>query len=347
MPEDAFAWRQRQYEERAQARADLRAARTAPPTAPGVAPAPTRSFGFQSGAGAPSEEVGRAASLVQAGNELGSPTSFNAGAGAPAPVEVVRGMRTTYTNPAPDSGEGGGYNPTLSRNTREFASPVQAGQAFNRGELNQDLALAAKTPGVTPNVAALTEKYGEYVPPEGPKIAALGEQQRLTQAAENKRPDLMAKAEADRAAEATRVGETYVATLKNYLANTFGTFDSATNRMAFKPTDENTARDALAAEEVARREGAPAAIAHYQDRQNIRSYLGTMQDQLPKGFDANAYLSAVSQNPAAWKELVSKGRALKVSSPAPPQGASALQQLGTIGEHITPEWMKPKPGVNY
>ena len=115
--------------------------------------------------------AGRAPELAQAGAELGAPTSYAGGAGAPVPVEVVRGTRTTYTNPAP-SNEGGGYNPTLSRNTREFASPIQAQQAFNRGELNQDLALA-KRPGMTPNMPALTEKYGAYVPPEGPKIEAV------------------------------------------------------------------------------------------------------------------------------------------------------------------------------
>ena len=109
---------------RSMRRRDSGGFREATPAAP-EAPA-TRSFGFQSGAG-PGEKMAaaRAPELAGAGAALG-------GAGAPPPVEVVRGARTTFTNPAPDS-PGGGYNPTAARNTQEFASPLQAGQAFNRG----------------------------------------------------------------------------------------------------------------------------------------------------------------------------------------------------------------------
>jgi hypothetical protein len=307
MAEDLHAYYQRKSDERAQNRQDLAAA--AAKNAAVEAPVtPTRSFGFTSGAGAPQEEVGRTASLVQAGAELGSPTSFNAGAGAPVPVEVVRGMKTTYTNPAPDMGAGGGYNPSLSRNTREFASPVQAGQAFNRGELNQNLALAAKTPGVTPNMEALTGKYGEYVPPEGPKIAAEGEQRRLAAAAELRSPEKVAAGEAIRAAEADRIGGLHVSTLKNYLATAYPGYDK----------NETMALDAKASEEVARQIGAPAAKTHFQERQAIRSYLKAAPN-LPNNFDVNAYMGAVSQDPAAWKELVSRGRALKVTTPPEPQ----------------------------
>ena len=78
------------------------------------------------------QDQGRGANLVANAGELGEPTSFRGGAGAPAPAEVVRGMRMTYTNPAADTG--GGYAPTPGRGTAEFATPTEAGQAYNRGQ---------------------------------------------------------------------------------------------------------------------------------------------------------------------------------------------------------------------
>jgi hypothetical protein len=193
-------------------------------------------------------------------------------------------------------------------------------------------------------VPALTEKYGEYVPPEGPKIAAAGAEARLAQAAENRSPEKVAAAEAIRAAESERVAGTHVATLKNYLVTTHPGYDK----------NETTALDAKASEEVARQEnraGNPdagkQAVVHFQDRQAIRSYLATNPFQLPEGWDVNRYIGALSQNPAAWAQMVKEGQAKRLTAPAEPAEPGALQQLRTLGKAITPAWMLPKEGVNY
>jgi hypothetical protein len=198
------------------------------------------------------------------------------------PIHVIRRMASTWQGPTPG---------------QEYRTLEQANQAFIRAGQGE----------------ALPGTRAGYDPVEGPKIRAGGEEQRATDLAANKRPDLAALGEATQAAQAEKVSEGHVSTLKNYLTNTYGKLDTATGRMTFKPADENVARDALASEEVARREGAPAAITHYQERQAVRSYLKKVA--LPANFDVNAYMGAVSQNPAAWKELVSKGRALGVTKP--------------------------------
>lgn len=152
-----------------------------------VAPTEGRSFGFQSGAGRGGEAAAaRAPELTGAGAALGEPTSFRGGAGAPMPVEVVRGFRTTYTNPAPDS-PGGGYSPTPARNTQEFASPLQAQQAFNRGARSEAVA-AGDARGFTTPEATLDAQYGGFRPLGQTAAETVGEQARLTRTADAKGP---------------------------------------------------------------------------------------------------------------------------------------------------------------
>jgi hypothetical protein len=230
------------------------------------------------------------------------------------PIHVIRRMASTWQGPTPG---------------QEYRTLEQANQAFIRAGQGE----------------ALPGTRAGYDPVEGPKIRALGEEQRATDLAANKRPDLVALAKTTEADLATKTSEGHVASLKNWLDTTFGTYDSSTGKTAFKPADEGVSRDALAAAEVARREGAPAAKTHFQERQAVRSYLKKVA--LPANFDVNAYMGAVGQNPAAWQELVAKGRAQKVTAPATSAEPGAMEQLGMIGKQITPGWMEPRKGVNY
>jgi hypothetical protein len=83
---------------------------------------------------------GEAVNVVANSAELGAPTSYDGGTGAPEPITVMRGMRQTYA-PLRQAGQ--------QFIEGEFATPTMARQAFNR---------AAGT--------------GEYVPPEGPRLQA-------------------------------------------------------------------------------------------------------------------------------------------------------------------------------
>lgn len=87
--------------------------------------------------------------------QLGAPTSFKGGAGAPESIGVIRGLRQTF---APPRQEGQQFI------EGEYSTPLRAAQAFNRSA------------GV-----------GEYESPEGPKL-------RLVADLENKRPDLKVQA---------------------------------------------------------------------------------------------------------------------------------------------------------
>jgi hypothetical protein len=208
----------------------------------------------------------------------------------------------------------------------------QAKQAFNR-------AAGMGAPGGPEGTG--------YIPPEGPGYEAKA-------AAEyGKRPDLVALAEARKAQLAKDTADEHVATLKNYVTTSHGTFDKESGRTVFKPTDEGMSRDYMAAEELAKREGAPVAITHFDERQMARKYLASRP--APKGFDVNAYLGAVSKSPKAWGDLVKQGREIadreKVTAPpsAEPENLSLGQQskllwaaAGRGGRAITPTWMRPK-----
>ena len=301
MSENRYAYFQRKADERAASR-EAENPRNLAMAVP--EPTPTRSFGFQSGAARVNE--GREKNLAAAGAGLGAPTSWAGGEGAPAPIGVIRGMKQTY---ATDTG-----GPQLA----EFATETQAKQAFNRSQ--------SQSGGYG----------GEYVPPEGPEIAARGEQLRLAAAAENKRPDLV---EATEASKLKRLADEHVGALTSYLTSAYGKQDPGTGRMVFKPANETMSRDAMAAEEVARQEakrggdGGKAGIGHFQDRQNIRALLadGIANGQVPKGADINAYISAKMQVPEEWQALAKRAKQFVTTSRPPVAHKPWFEQMAEYG----------------
>ena len=142
---------------------------------------------------------------------LGAPTSYAGGEGAPAPVEVIRGNKTTYVNAAPDAG--GGYNPTPGTGTKEYGSLLQAGQAYNRGN-----------------------KVGEYVPPEAPKLQAAADIDPTGQRAVN----LATAADKEAASAKTAVTDHQGTYRKSFLGD-HGDFDKEKQTFGM-PADENLSR---------------------------------------------------------------------------------------------------------
>ena len=218
------------------------------------------------------------------------------------PIPIIRRMTTTWQGPEPG---------------QEYRTLARANQAFIRAGQGE----------------ALPGTIAGYDPVEGPRIRAEADKLAAVARAEaevyNRRPDLAVLAKRTQQEMAGYAGDRSVADLKGWFDSNFGKFDSSTGKTVFKPADEATSMDARAAELVAKREGmagrdgAQAGINHFQERQAIRSYLKSpdfMKNvQNPLAFNANAYLGAVSQNPAAWKELVEKGRAMRVTAPPEPQ----------------------------
>jgi hypothetical protein len=151
---------------------------------------------------------------------------------------------------------------------------------------------------VSPNLAALSEKWGDYVPVAGPEIAAKGEELRKAQAAELKHPEKVATAKALEAQEAQRVAEANVGAFRRWLPTLPGMGTMKDGKLTFAPQDENMARDILAAEEIARTKGTDEAKAHYQTRQEARPYLAS------KGVkDIDGLLNYSAQNSVLWANL--------------------------------------------
>jgi len=100
---------------------------------------------------------GEGTGSVKGANLVGGlePTAYNAGAGAPAPIGVIRGTRQTF---ATDTG-----GPQL----QEFATPLQAGQASNRFEKGKNLVAIENLPvEAQPGAREAVEgKFGGYRAP--------------------------------------------------------------------------------------------------------------------------------------------------------------------------------------
>ena len=275
------------------------------------------------------QDQGRGANLVANAGEMGEPTSFRGGAGAPAPAEVIRGMRMTYTNPAA-ANPGGGYNPTPGRGTAEFATPTEAGQAYNRGQRGAFLVNNPVNPNVTYPAGSSPEeqantRFGGYQAPGTnlavAKVQALGEDQRQTQSAENKRPDLVAAADIARQKQEQQKSEVAVEGFNKLLHESpYSSFDATKGQLAFKPKDENMARDAKAAENIAHQTQDPqAGLQHFNERQMVRQWLLTQP--LQPNTNINAMLDAAASNPDHWQGLVQDAK--KVMGVSRPSATSA------------------------
>lgn len=249
-----------------------------------------------------------------AGAGLGEPTSFRGGAGAPEAVPVTRGMQTTYTIP-PKTPDGGGFVAQPGTG-QEFLTPMRAGQEFNRAQGGVETA-AADARGITdPTIAA---RRGVFRP-EGAtgheiQAQAVGEQQRLTQSAENKRPELVAQAAAQDTAQKKAQAKQHVTDFQSWLTQSpYATFKDG--KLEYKSKDEHMERDRIAAESIAQEQGPKAGQQHFEDRQNIRRWLTTQA--LPSGFDANVYLNELSKNPALWQQLATQaGQLPPAQAPRP------------------------------
>ena len=266
------------------------------------------------------QDQGRGANLVANAGEMGEPTSFHGGAGAPAPVEVVRGMRMTYTNPAADTG--GGYAPTPGRGTAEFATPTEAGQAFNRGQRGAFLANPPANPNLTypPGYweKQADEKYGEYQPVGTNLLQQKIEGAKEATSAENKAPEKVEQAKhwtAKTAAEEAANRKTQITTdqgaLRQQLEQEIGSPD-ATGKNLSLPTDPqfqaiHKKMDGLIAQGVPRDEAykavAPELHKLYSTPENINGAINLYQKQTGKAVPPETIMALQSGKPQAMETL--------------------------------------------
>jgi hypothetical protein len=271
-----------------------------------VAPAPAdpggRNFGFRN-TGAIREQGLQTAGLATRAAEVGEPTSFRSGAGAPEPIAVMRGTATTFSP---------GRLPGHQFAEPEMATPLQAQQVWNRGMRGEAVATGDRRGFTTPE-ATLDTQFGGFRAPgqtiEEVKAAkeppSHGEAWRAQAGVYKKQEEGLAQTQ-----DVAKSKQNVEGFNKWLHESPYSTFDAKTNKLAFVPQDENQARDAKAAENIAHAQGVDAGKQHFEGRQLARKWLTTQP--LPPNFDVNAYLAAVSSDPKAWAELMDKTKASAV-----------------------------------
>ena len=295
------------------------------PTQPGKSnlPVPTdtgaRSFGFRSGAANPAITP-HEANAVAAGAALGEPTSFRGGAGAPAPVAIMRGMRTTFQNPAADQGPGGGYVQTPGSSPQEYATPVQAGQAWNQGMRGGAVGEGERRGFTTPE-ATLDTQYGGFRAPgqttaeiqatkEGPGAT----QERTMKGSLFEAQQQKIKREEEQATK-KQVGETF----ESRALKRWGTYKDG---KPARPAEEHILRDLDEAKDYAMEKGDHKAGEQYME------WSQRLREMYP-----DVYATTMKTNPLAWRDIVvTHGPQIPatITVPAAPKkswGASAAEAM--------------------
>jgi hypothetical protein len=201
-------------------------------------------------------------------------------------------MRTSYVNPTPDNGQGG-FTPTPGTGPREFATPLQAGQALNQATGVGEY----RAPGQT--VAEINATK------EAPGAAALrGLQTQVAQAALD---------------ETTKQGN-----VSDFNKKWQGLYAQSDKTGAFaKPTDPNVIQDMSRAAEVARTQGPEAGLKHYQESLQVRQHEPLFTDQNLQahkvGFTTEELNTLRQQNPDLYRRTVlTVGPKLQQAGARPP-----------------------------
>ena len=282
----------------------------AAPVAQPQTPAPTegRSFGFRN-TGAIREQAQQAGQLAAGAAQVGEPTSFRGGAGAPEPIAVMRGTATTFSP---------GRLPGQQFAGPEMATPLQAQQAWNQGMRGQAVAEGERRKYTTPE-ATLDTQYGGFRAPgtslkETPQgeipghVEAWKAQAGLAKAQQGVVEAGQAKI--DRA----KIGTDFEQLMHE---SPYSTFDSGKGKTEFKAKDEAQYRDYLASKNLALAQGDPAVgRKHFEERQQVRQWLQTQP--LAPNTNIDAMLDAAASNPEHWQGLVADAqKVIKTAQPAP------------------------------
>lgn len=303
----------------------------APPVAPTLADGNGLGAGFRQPGQSMAPPTGEAIPQAEGGGVIGGNLmAGQAQDAAPAPganlvppPEVIRGNTQGPGDVHPswqlyhNSGRGEDYPAAVAafrRSQGEGALKTQEGEANRGAELEKARILGAsqiEAAGAANKIPGQTEYWQQKTQGE--------------------------KAEQDKVARA-KIGADYDTLMHEHPDSTF---DTGTGQTKFKAKNESQYRDYLASKNLAIAQGNPkAGRQHYDESQLVRQWLDTQT--LQPGANKDAMLDAARQNPEHWQGLVADAKkVMGVTHPA------VQSDWGKIAEHITPEWMKPKQGVNY
>ena len=270
---------------------------------------------------------GEGTGSVKGANLVGAmePTAFNAGAGAPAPTQVIRGMHQTF---ATDTGAG---------QPQEFATPLQAGQASNRFEKGKNLvAIENLPPEAQPGAREAVEgKFGGYRAPG----------QTLAEIAAAKEPPQKGAYFQSLIDEGVRKAKNeqealHTTNFQKLFHAQYGEFDKAGQYV--KPTDPAVVRDMKLAEEVARNQGPEAGMKHYQESLQVRQHeplfndMVLQQNKLP--FTMQELGTLKQQNPELYRRtILTIGPKLGQAVKSQPQSPGLLGPTQLQGEPGAPQ----------
>lgn len=230
------------------------------------------------------------------GKELGEPTSYRGGAGAPDPVHIIRRTTSTF-----------GYGP------EEYATPLQAQQAHNRAMLHKSLGdIAARSerekltrPGL---VEAAKDRYGEYRAPgqtlEEIKAAGLAEARRAQgdyYQAQARGLDVAARGAEQQLAKTEGADAPEVTNFLNEILAKHGRKIPKQNAPGYDyewPTDRGMVDDINRALDVAKKQGAEAGRKAFEENRAIREYEPLFSPELKTKYEKT--------NPEWWRQYVLK-----------------------------------------
>lgn len=250
------------------------------PTATGVSDSVWQpGSGFRN-TGAFRERALQTAQLGAQAAEVGEPTSFRAGAGAPEPIAIMRGGATTFSP---------GRLPGQQFAQPEMATPLEAGQAWNRGVRGEAVAAGDRRGFTTPE-ATLDTQYGGFRAPGQTLEEAKGAHQIAASAALTKRPDLVAAAKIAEEKQAQIVKDKVGTDFEGRALKRWGVYKDG--KLA-RPAEEHVLRDLDEAKEYAMEQGNPQAGHNYME------WSQRLRQMYP-----DVYATTMKTNPLAWRDIV-------------------------------------------
>ena len=289
------------------------------PQAAPVAQAPAdtgmRPVGFRNTGGI-REQAGQPAQLAAGAAQVGEPTSFRGGAGAPEPIAVMRGTATTYSP---------GVLPGHQFAEPEMATPHQAGQAWNQGMRNEAVAAGERRWFTTPE-ATLDTQYGGFRSPGQTLAETTGQKHVEAMAAYTRDPSKVAAAEIAQQkqaeAEKAKIGTDFETDVKRRHGEPMvGKGGGITYDIS--KLDPYKLRDIDGAKNYAMEQGDPKAGHNYMEwSQRLRM-------QYPDIY------AATRSNPLAWDDVV------RTHGPQLPAATSAPQTGPGSPGAWRPWWQKP------
>jgi hypothetical protein len=258
--------------------------------------------------------------------EMGEPTSFRSGAGAPEPIAVMRGTTTTFSP---------GRLPGRQFAEPETATPLEARQVWNRG-MRAEAVAAADRRGFTVPEATLEARYGSWREPGTSRLETIANLDptgaRAFNLARTKGVEEAIKTSetAQKQQDRRRAADQF---LHEIVPTAGGTRAPNQNAPGYKltwPTDPGKVADLNRAYDTFMATGDKAAARKvFDEHQALRRYLEAIPNK-PENFNMEGFLNEAYQNPQAWQQLVALARNYKQAPPTPwrQRGAEILGEMG-------------------